>query len=115
MGDLISRIPPLPPSGFTGEVTLDTPSTVVSMNPTSPNNDAAAAPGGVSAPSRGLGYAPLQNELSTEPNAPVVMSPVDFDSPGPSPAHAAAGIGVRGGGGLPPYPPPPYFNYRPIY
>lgn len=72
------------PQGFTGEVTVDTPSTVVSMNPASPNDAAAAAP------NRGLGYSPLQNEPSTEPNAPVVMSPVDFDSPGPSPAHPVA-------------------------
>jgi len=100
------------PQGFTGEVTLDTPSTVVSMNPTSPNNDAtsaaAAAAAGASsaAPGRGLGYSPLQNEPNTEPNAPVVMSPVDFDSPGPSPAHA----GIGWGGGV-----SPNYNYRPIY
>ena len=72
-------------------MTLDTPSTVVSMNPTSPN-DAASASATV-APTRGLGYSPLQNEPVTEPNAPVVMSPVDFDSPEPSPAHGAAGSG----------------------
>jgi len=80
------------PQGFTGEVTLDTPSTVVSMNPTSPNDAASASTAATVAPTRGLGYSPLQNEPVTEPNAPVVMSPVDFDSPEPSPAHGAAGL-----------------------
>merc|ERR1719370_686698 len=64
------------------------------MNSASPNNGAAAAgvaaaPAAAPAPARGLGYSPLQNEPSTDPRAPVVMSPVDFDSPGPSPSHAA--------------------------
>lgn len=74
------------PQEFTGDVNLETPSTVVSMNPASPNN-AIPAPAALAAPNRGMGYSPLQNEFSTEPNAPVVMSPVNFDSPGPSPAH----------------------------
>jgi len=101
-----------PQDVFTGEVTLDTPSTVVSMNSASPNNGAAAAgvaaaPAAAPAPSRGLGYSPLQNEPSTDPRAPVVMSPVDFDSPGPSPSHAAPPPGKAWGGGS--------GSYYPVY
>jgi len=89
------------PQEFTGEVNIDTPSTVVSMNPGSPNN-ATHAPATLAAPNRGMGYSPLQNEFSTEPNAPVVMSPVDFDSPGPSPAHVPPGMQRSGGSSVPP-------------
>jgi len=98
------------PQEFTGDVIVDTPSTVVSMNAASPS--AAPALSAPVAPNRGMGYSPLQNEFSTEPNAPVVMSPVDFDSPGPSPAHAnPPGMhrsGVGGAGAPSGMQPPPF-------
>lgn len=102
---------------FTGEVNIETPSTVVSMNPASPSkaSSSSAAP---AAPNRGMGYSPLQNQFSTEANAPVVMSPVDFDSPGPSPAYVGGPPGTqqRSGGYGPPQGmnPPPFAEPQPF-
>jgi len=81
------------PNGFTGDVNIETPTSVLSTNPVTPSEPPAPSGGmGYSPPSAkgGLGYSPLQNEQVMPSSAPVVMSPVDFESPGPSPARNPA-------------------------